>query len=132
MAEIKLSLEEYDALRARTHELQRQLNAAEAARDAALCADPTGLTQQLTQMILDVLPVAQFTVGNLDPRTVRGWPHAELHRFATTLKDLPGIPTLARETALEFIAFAYEARLIEESRAKRPEEYPAPQTEVIA
>jgi hypothetical protein len=130
VGKIELSLQEYDALRARARELQRQVNEAEAARDAALTQDPSGRIPILTSAILDAFEVVRFAVGNLDPRTVREWPYKELDRFANVLKDLPGAPPIPKETALEFIGFAYEARLLEEDRAAHPENYPSQPTQV--
>jgi hypothetical protein len=129
VGKIELSLEEYDALRAKTRHLQKLVTDAEAARDAALTADPTGRIPTLTGAIIDAFEVIRFAVGNLDPRTVRDWPHKSLDRFANVLKDLPGASHIPKETALEFIGFAYEARMLEQDRAEHPENYPSQPTQ---
>lgn len=131
MGKIELSLEEYDALRAKLRTMQKQVNDAEAARDAALTQDPSGLVPSLVNGMLDAFEIIRFAVGNLDPRTVRGWPYKNLDRFANRLKDLPGAPRIPKETALEFVAFAYEARLLEEDRAAHPDSYPTTPTQVV-
>jgi hypothetical protein len=129
MGQITLSLEEYDALRAKQRHLQGLINKAEAERDTALTQDPTGRIPTLTAALIDAFEVIRFAVGNLDPRTIRDWPHKSLDRFANVLKDLPGASHIARETAIEFRTFAYEAALLERDRAEHPESYPSQATQ---
>ena len=132
MAEIKMSLDEYDALRAKHRTLQQQINEAEAARDAALTQDPSGRVPKLTTAMLDGFEVIRFAVSNLAPETVRNWPYLHLRRFANVLKDLPGAPAIARETALEFLLFAGEAERLEKDRAEHADQYPSQPTEIAS
>jgi hypothetical protein len=125
-----MSLDEYDAIRAKQRTLQRQINEAEAARDAALTHDPSGRVPELTNAILDSFEVVRFAVSNLAPETIRNWPYLHLRRFANVLKDLPGAPPIARETALELLLFAGEAERLERARAANADQYPTRPTEI--
>src|SRR5690349_6014119 len=60
--------------------------------------------------------IVQFAVGNLDPRTIRNWPHADLSEFSTWLRVAYPDDQIVIELCDEFDRFAMEARELEIER----------------
>ena len=84
---------------------------------AAAERTPTGEAPGVAlEALAAALPVIQFAVANLDPRTVRGWPAADLERLAELLEGaLPEHSVLA----LALKTFAAECRELEAYRGER-------------
>jgi hypothetical protein len=122
MAEIKMSLEEYQELTGQRDEAERARGEMAKKLADAEMADPTGRVPELVECIRAGLAVVKFAVGNLAPETVRGWPYADLKRFAEGVAKLPGADAFTEGAAHEFQSFINGAREIEELRRARDEQ----------
>jgi hypothetical protein len=65
--------------------------------------------------------VIQFTIAELDPATVRGWPWSALRQFGTVVKQLP-MDIYTHEFADECVRFAQECENVDRYREKRHNE----------
>jgi hypothetical protein len=116
VAEIKMSIEEFQ-------EFQRQRDVAleratdlEKRLEKAHLADPEGRIARVLEAFNAALPVVKFATGNLDPRTVRGWPYEQLETLSHVLDELPTADPAYKELALEFRNFIAEGRALEAER----------------
>jgi len=114
---IEITLEDLDEMRSQIREASDRLVRAEKEKNEALAADPSGRVPQLLAVIEAALPIVQFAVENLEPTTVRGWPHKTLDKLGELLATVDGMSVIAREIAPELRVFAHEAELIELERA---------------
>jgi len=91
-------------LETRNAEIERQLSLApitsenESAVVARLCISG----------IRAALPIVQFSVANLDFRSIRGWPHAELAALARCVQEMPGVTAIELEWANRTVRDAAE------------------------
>lgn len=116
MAEIKMSLEEYqEFIRQRDTALADAETAKQKLVEAQL-HDPDGMVQQLLDAVNAALPVVKFATGNLDPRTVRGWPYASLEAISKALDVMPTTDPAYKELAAEFRSFVHEGQALEAER----------------
>lgn len=117
MAEIKMTLQEYnDLINQRDEAIKRAAEAEKREAEVRLQGGDSDLTARLSDAVLAALPVVKFASGNLDPRTVRGWPYPELETFAEAIETLPGVDAPTKETALEFRNFVHEGQQVEAER----------------
>lgn len=116
MAEITMSIQEYEELKTQRDTAEARAAAMEAKAAAAELSDPDDIIVKLMDAIDAALPIIKFAAGNLDPRTVRGWPYPELETFAKTLDTLPGADIATKDTALEFRNFILEGQATEAER----------------
>jgi len=127
MAEVTMSLQEYNDLLAQRDQARREY--AELQEQIRTTASQDPATADLLKCVKAAIPVITFAVGNLDPATVRGWPYGALKTFAVGLDCLPGADTCMKEYALDLRNFIYEARGVESERARRDEALTASTTE---
>jgi hypothetical protein len=80
-----------------------------------------GDNRRLFEALNHTIEIVRFAIANLEPRTVRGWPHESLSAFAALLPDLPGIDRSLAESAGDLTLFARGAREWEEARASGTE-----------
>lgn len=130
MAEVTMSLQEYNDLIAQRDQARREY--AELQERMCATASQDSTTGDLLRCIQAAIPIITFAVGNLDPATVRGWPYGHLKTFAEGLEGLPGVDTRTKEYALDLRNFIYEARGIESERARRDEALTAPSTDNVS
>jgi hypothetical protein len=116
MAQITMSLPEYQELTTQRDEARQHLADLKAKVANEQLSDPEGIIESLVSALHASLPIVKFAAGNLDPRTVRGWPYDALEHYAQVLDELPGADTVLRETALEFRNFIFEGRTVESER----------------
>lgn len=93
------------------YELKTKLNAAALGDDA--------VAKLLFTSFHSALKVVQFAVGNLEPSTVAGWPHAALVEIADAIEKIPGIDQHIAEMPPELRHFAALAASLEEMRKER-------------
>lgn len=98
---------------------QNRIYELEKAVTEAQLTDKAGIVQQLHKAFHEAIKVVQFAVGNLDPQTVAGWPHAALAKIADAIEQLPGIDRHVSEMPEELRAFARLAASYEEFRKAR-------------
>lgn len=84
---------------------------------AALGDDATA--KLLHEAFHSAIKVVQFAVGNLDPSTVSGWPHAALVEVADAIEKIPGIDQHVAELPPELRYFAQLAASMEAMRKER-------------
>ncbi len=118
MASVTLSMEEYDALKNARRTAEAEVAALRDQLAAARAQDPAGRVQALHALARDALTIIRFSVGNLPPSMIKGWPHATLKAFADAMSDLPDYSSDDESIAMEFRLFAEEARSHEERRAR--------------
>lgn len=116
MPTVEMSLAELDELRNDTQAAYEKVAQLEAEIREIEMTDPSGRIKTLTDIVAAALPVIQFAIANLDPRTIKGWPITQLHEFGTLLEKMPGATALEKELAVEFRAFANETKMIEAGR----------------
>ena len=116
---LTITLEDLDAMRSRIAAADEHIHRLEAELVAASTRDASGLVPQLLDVIATVIPIVQFAVGNLDPATVRGWPHQLLDSFGEKLLTMPGTTDALKEFALELRVFARQAVEYERMRIAR-------------
>jgi len=119
MAEIKMSLEEYQELTNKLAAQNKAVSELEHELRRAESADVEGRVQSVIDAMNVLLPVLSFAVANLDPTTVRGWPYKNLREFAKSLTRLPGMTAIQKEMAVDLAAFANEAEYWENERKTR-------------
>jgi len=107
-ASVTLPLTELDDIRNTVQTRDAKIAELEAALTAAEISDASGRIDLLVEALSTAMPIIAFAVANLDPTTVRGWPHKELSDFAARLPSLPGATPLQKEVAIELGAFAKE------------------------
>lgn len=125
MAEITMSLPEYQELTSQRDDARREAAELRDQLRKAEMRDPEGRIPNLVLGMEAALSVIKFAVGNLAPETVRGWPYPDLLTFVDALEKLPGVGTETKEYALEFRNFVREARQIERERQARDEQLSA-------
>lgn len=107
LASYQALMDELDRLRA---ELQYRMPA------AAPTDDATGRAREALEHALGIV---QFAVGNLDPRTVRGWPIADVTALSNHIEAaLPNYPH-ADVLAITLREFAKEAAEVDRFRHDR-------------
>lgn len=114
---VTITLADLNALKLQIAQANERSAKAEKETAAARLVDPSGRLPELLATIEAALPIVQFAVGNLDPTTVRGWPHKELAAFAKGLASLSDREKDA--IAEEFTTFAKLAGGLEEFRKER-------------
>lgn len=119
MAQIMLSREEYDTLMYDRRMAESRVAELEQKLEQVRLEDPSDRVPPLVACIRSALPIVQFALGNLDPTTVRGWPHEAVTAFAETIRSLPGADVTIHEMGLEFLNFARYAARVERDRAER-------------
>lgn len=86
MANVTLTMEEYNELQSRMRAAEEDAAAARAALVNNKLAD--GERFILTTLIRDAMTVVRFAVANLPPEVTRGWPFLSLKRFSENLQHL--------------------------------------------
>jgi hypothetical protein len=119
MATITMTDIEYQALLHGKIALEGQIADLHKQVDAARRADANDRVEYLVEMVQHARTVIGFCIAHLPPETVRGWPHAALHRFAEMMEKAPGVDAAGVEQAIDMRAFAREARTLEDERASR-------------
>ncbi|GAF90560.1 unnamed protein product [marine sediment metagenome] len=118
MAEITMSMIEYQELQSRANDAQKRCTELEKRIHEVEMTDPEDRIPDLVACIKAALPIVEFAVGNLAPETVRGWPYDELLAFAGKLETMPGVDTRLKEYALGFRSFIREAQEVETTRGR--------------
>ena len=116
--QITIPIEKYTAMQERGNKLERELKDALAACQKAETTDPQNRIDHLRCTLQHALVVVDFAVANLDPETVRGWPHKDLEELSADMKNLPGASTLEKQVSVAFHEFARFAAQIEMRRAQ--------------
>jgi hypothetical protein len=118
---VNVPLSTYDKLRddlrttqAKNYELEKSLAAAQLSG-----GDTTGVPQLLHDAFHDAIKIVQFAVGNLDPATVVGWPHAAVMKIADAIEKIPGVDRHVSEMPIELREFAKNAAGFEAFRKER-------------
>jgi hypothetical protein len=118
---VNVPLSTYDKLRddlrttqAKNYELEKSLAAAQ-----LVGGDTTGVPQLLHDAFHDAIKIVQFAVGNLDPQTVVGWPHAAVMKIADAIEKIPGVDRHVAEMPIELREFAKNAAGFEAYRKER-------------
>jgi hypothetical protein len=93
------------------YELEKKLAAAQLGDDA--------IAKLLHDTFHSAIKVVQFAVGNLEPSTVAGWPHAALVEIADAIEKIPGVDQHVAEMPPELRHFAGLAASLEEMRKER-------------
>lgn len=118
-ATVNIPLSELDQLRDSLRVLQNRVVELEKQVVEAKMSDPAGTIRLLQEIVDHALPVVQFAIANLEPSTVRGWPHESLREFAKKLVEMPNATTHTQELSREFEHFAKLAAGYEEFRRER-------------
>jgi len=118
---VTVPLSTYDKLRddlrttqAKNYELEKKLAAAQLSG-----GDSSDVPQLLHEAFHDAIKIVQFAVGNLDPQTVAGWPHAAVMKIADAIEKIPGIDRHVSEMPIELREFAKLAAGFEMYRKER-------------
>lgn len=116
MAEVTLTLREYQELERKAHDAQELVYKLEAdLREVSKKTfDPIGTVHELVEK---VRIITSFAVAHLDPASIRDWPHEALRDVGELLRTLPGANQHELELAGEFSSFAKEAAKFETRRA---------------
>lgn len=80
--------------------------------------DALGDGPNLVAALAESLTIVRFAIGNLDPMTVRGWPHRSLLALAELLPKVPGVSDEDRELWMDWRIFARRAGEWEDARAR--------------
>lgn len=103
--------EELRTLQNKNYELEQKLAAAKLGDDE--------VAKSLFDGFHSAIKVVQFAVGNLEPSTVVGWPHAALIEVADAIEKIPGIDQHIAEMPPELRHFAGIAAGLEAFRKER-------------
>ena len=76
------------------------------------------LAYQLADGLRASLKIVQFAQGNLDPETIRGWPHEDLVKLAKAVIALPVSTDTEKEWAIDAINYASVAAVLERARKR--------------
>jgi hypothetical protein len=114
---VHVSFSDYERLRNAPAKLDAKIQELQAQLEAAKLADPTNTIQTYRDAFCTAVKIVQFAVANLDPATVKGWPHEALRKLADMLPSLPGMTGLGLEDAPDYWRkFASKAAEYEEWR----------------
>lgn len=116
---VSIPMATYDRLRDDLREAQNEQQKLKIELAAAKIADNSGVTKLLFDAFHQSIKVVQFAVGNLDPQTVAGWPHAAVVAIADAIETIPGIDQHVAEMPPELRAFAQSCASYEEFRKER-------------
>ncbi len=113
-AQITMNFQDFDEIRQQIPRLQKQIAELTTTQPPAV-----GIDDDLAAAITAAIPLVQFAVASLDPRTVRGWPHEELVEFSAAL--LRAYPNDQQFVDLDqtLNIFATECIKLEKFRAQR-------------
>jgi hypothetical protein len=116
---VSIPISQYDNLRDRIRDLNRELTETQKAVAAAKLSDPAGTIAAYQAAFAEAVAIVQYAVANLDPSTVAGWPYAALYKIANAIETLPGVNMHTKEVAPDMRLFADSARSYEEWRKER-------------
>jgi hypothetical protein len=116
---VNVKYSDYSKMRDDLRTMQNRIYALEQELATAQIADTSGTAKQLHDAFHEMIKVVQFAVGNLDPQTVAGWPHAALVAVADAIETIPGIDQHVREMPPELRHFAKIAEGYEQFRKER-------------
>lgn len=115
-ATISMNYQEFDALLREVKNLQKQIIELET-KQATIAHE--GINDALAKAVQTAIPIVQFAVASLDPRTVREWPWKRLKEFAEALKQAcPRDPNRV-SLADTLCVFANECAQIDRYRVQR-------------
>jgi len=115
---VSIKYSDYNKLREDLRTVQNQNYELEKKLAAAALGDDT-VAKLLHSAFHSAIKVVQFAVGNLEPSTVAGWPHAALVEIADAIEKIPGIDQHVAEMPPELKHFAALAASLEEMRKER-------------
>lgn len=117
-AKVEVTLADIDTLRSRVKESEKRAVAAERALAKSKIDGDDGTGRAYFNAFHDAMKIAQFVIGNLEPRTVRGWPYERVYKVAQVIRALPGVDPDLIDIATDLRMFADEAKRWEDARAK--------------
>ncbi len=110
----------YQTYRQMERELEELRAKAAVQQQPIAAADLDEYVLDLQSEITAAISVAQFAVGNLNPESVRGWPHEQLKEFGELLiKTAMGTDQDQIMLGLSFVHFARECADVATFRANR-------------
>jgi len=84
--------------------------------EALLSVGGDSIVRELVTALRASMSVVQFAQANLDPETIRGWPHAQLAALALAVKAMPSVTDQEIEWADDAVLYARQAQALENAR----------------